>query len=268
MTIIDMDTRPPAMAFEAAYTGRMNVYRFFEGLARAGIDMVCGVPLLVDSDHMAPKELIRNLNDTAQELVQKYPFRYICAVAVHPGCAEFSCREIEEGRKNGTGLVGDLTSAWLQDAQMQCAIDDILQCAQANGMTMSVRSKNVQEVETLARRFPALSLLVHFCGNVLPADIIALVTNYPQVHISLSVPVMMWNYVLHTLATRCAVEQLVFGTGYPCVAPSAIRAAVEWELRDQTEEVKRTIFCSNALRLAGRSIVSETRRRLSHERDH
>lgn len=255
MFVIDMDARPPAEAREVKFVGRMTPETFFDGLAEAGIDAACGLPLLSEEKMDESGDAMLRWNDAAMELAVRFQGRYFPVVATHPKHAALSLKKIEEGRRAGAAVVGDVQYEWLEDESCREGLDAILGAATASEMTVCIRANRVQEVFALAERAPALHILAHLEGNVAPDDITRLLQACPHASVSLSVKAATWNRILSSQIGRWPVERLVFGTGYPFIHPACVVESVKWELRNQPERVQAAIFSENARKLVGRMTI-------------
>lgn len=257
MTIVDMDAHPPFKGNQISYTGIMTADGFFDRLSRVGIGVACGLPLLPDGWQGSAEEAVVWMSDASLKLGREYPSRYIPVVAVHPSCPALSCRQIERGKQAGVRLAGELSGEWLAD-DMRASLTTIMTCAADHEMAVSARLKSVEEAVQWAERYPLNQLLLCFVCNIMPVDVVKLLSTYPHLHMILSAPSMAWNYFLHEMIGRCPVEWLLFGTRFPHINVASRKASIEWELRDQPESVKDAVFGGNALRLAGGGLAGES----------
>ncbi len=248
-----MDAHPPFQGNEISYTGVMTADGFFDRLSSVGIGMACGLPLLPDGWQGSAEDAVAWMGEASLELGRKYPSRYIPVAAVHPACPELSCRQIEQGKRAGAGLAGELSGEWLAE-DMRAPLDAILACAAEHDMAVGARVKSVEEAVRLAERYPSNRLLLFFSCVIMPADVVKLLSAYPSVYLSLSAPSMTWNYFLHEMIGRCPAERLLFGSRFPHVGVASKKVSIEWELRDQPQSVKEAVIGGNALRLAGRGL--------------
>ena len=80
-----------------------------EDLAEAGISVFCGS--VIDSDHRGAYESfdrVREVNDAALELREKFGDIYVPGFHVHPAYLAESLAEVERMHREGVGLVGEL----------------------------------------------------------------------------------------------------------------------------------------------------------------
>ena len=80
-----------------------------EDLAEAGISVFCGS--VIDSDHRGAMESfdrVREVNDAALELREKFGDIYVPGFHVHPAFLKESLAEVERMHREGVRLVGEL----------------------------------------------------------------------------------------------------------------------------------------------------------------
>ena len=251
MHIIDTDAHPPFGTIEVGSIGTLTAALFFERLQKARIRMATGTLLLPPELSAASlsEDALRCVNAAALSLAHIYPDRYQPGIHVNPDFPECSCQEIVRYADRGVRILGEIQSDWLADAHYQKPLYDIFSCAEQYGMTVSVHPQTSDHLQMWAQKFPSLKFMYgsRECRSITPDQSAALLGEYPNLYLRLSQDIFLGNYYLYSYVNRFPIRQLLFGSGYPLCNPAARTAACLWELRDQTEEIKRKIFHENAV---------------------
>lgn len=251
MNIIDTDAHPPCGEAEVDHLGRLSPHRFFERLQRAGIDTAVGtlpLPSSLCTTASTAEDTLRTVNDAALSLAKIYPRNYLPGIHIHPAHPTLSCREIEIYSNAGVRMIGEIRAEWLDCPPDQSPLTDIFSCAEQYGMTVSVHSAAPERLGQWAKRFPGLNFMYgsRQCNISLAASA-DLLQKHTNLYLRLSQNIFLANYYLHTYVEKLPTSQLLFASGYPFCNPAARIAAVQWELRDQSEAKRQRIFRENAI---------------------
>lgn len=250
MYIIDMDAHPPFEKMNINYTGDTDNVLFFERLAAAGIDKACGTLIPPDGffGTYGASEAVRLLNQKSYELSKSEP-RYIPMLNVHPDCALFSAAQMKEYAALGVNAV-EIDAQWLDRDE----IIPILDCADELGMLVKLINENISHVTKLASKYPMLKIMAigFSCKYTMPEKVHEVLKNHPNVYVSMSADIWVYNYMSHEWCGKIGVSRFLFGTAYPYANPASKLAAVKWELRDQNETAQNNIFYENALKVLSR----------------
>ncbi|MBQ7982911.1 MAG: amidohydrolase family protein [Clostridia bacterium] len=250
MQIIDMDAHPPFGAVDTAHLGILTPTLFFERLQKAGIAMAAGTLLLPSELQSVPltEDTVCRVNDAALSIADTYPDQYIPGIHVSAAHPTVSCREIERYSRQRVCILGEIQSEWLADREYHDALLEIFSCAERYGMIVSMHPETPDHLRMWAGKFPSLKFMYgdRQCRTITPDQSVALLLEHPNLFLRLSQDIFLGNYYLHTYADRFPTGQILFGSGYPLCNPAARTAGCMWELRDQTEDIKRKIFHENA----------------------
>ena len=158
-----------------------------EDLAGAGISVFCGS--VIDSDHRGAMESfdrVREVNDAALKLREKFGDAYVPGFHVHPAFLTESLAEVERMHAEGVGLVGELVP-YLQGWQHAgCdygseALMEILARAGEYGMVVSYHTMPewAPQMEKMVSRNPGVTFVAahpgqkddrHLCGGAPRAE--------------------------------------------------------------------------------------------------
>ena len=252
MQIIDMDAHPPFGTMDIPYLGMTDAGLFFKRLRKAGIGTAAGTLLLPQETSAADlsEEQMRAVNAASWALAKAFPDSYIPGIDINPAHRACSCREIERYGAMGVRIIGEILPAWLDNADCHDSLAEILSCAGQFRMIVRIHTAKPEQLAFWAERFPRLHF-VYGSGEypgITPEQSCAVLREHPNLYVCLSQVIYLGNYYLHTFADRFPPRQIVFGSGYPLCNPAAHTAGCLWELRDQKETVRQSIFYENAKR--------------------
>jgi len=106
---------------------------------------------------------------------------------------------------------------------------------------------NFDTLEALLQRYPRLPLIVHHSRWGSGRNIISLLRNYPNLHVTMSQ--LQMNYGLEWLVEHGCENQLLFASHAPTMSAGAHRAYIDYADLDQP--IKQKIAGGNLLRLLG-----------------
>lgn len=246
---IDMDIRPPMGSMMTPRMGNMTEDIFFNRLSRSGAVCSCGIPYVELKDDKISEDDIVRINEFAFNIEKNNKGIYIPAVFVHPCFPDVSCNMMKVGKNKGLRVAGFLSQNNMQDPGFRKIAEKAIEC----DMTILLKADNSKAVSEMASLYPQLRLLVLFecVVGVTPQEISALLKKHENVYVCLSMVMLTWNYILHSLLETCRADRFVYGSGYPFVEPSCRAASICWELRDQPEAVRSAILYGNAAKLLG-----------------
>lgn len=218
-------------------------------LARAGIHRFAGsVIQRLDGTTFDP---IREMNDHALELRDRFGGAYYPGLSIHPNFVEESCRELDRIKANGLKLVGELVPymmAWDQYASP--AALEIFRYAEELDLVISCHPTYAEDMEKLAQACPHLTIVYAHPGNF--GDWTAQldrVKKYPNVYVDISGTGLFRYGMLRYAAGQVSTERMLFGTDYPICDPLMQVAGVLYE--NLPEADMERIFSGNAKRLLG-----------------
>ncbi len=222
---------------------------FFAEMKRFGVDRCCGsiIRRIPGNDF----ESVRWFNDQALALRERWP-EYTPGVHVHPNFPAESCAELERlHREHGVKWVGELVPYSMGYTDYTTpAMDEILETVQALGMVLNLHEGRSEPLDTIARRFPKLRIVIAHPGDgPVVEERIELLRKYKNVHLDISgTGLFRWGLLRH-ITDRCGIHKLLFGTDFPvCSIPMQIAGVLGEHLSDAEKEA---IFSGNFLRLTG-----------------
>ena len=214
--IIDFHTHP--YRHRGEFMGMYGEHFYLEpeqmpsDLAEAGISVFCGS--VIDSDHRGAMESfdrVREVNDAALQLREKFGSAYVPGFHVHPAFLKESLQEVERMHREGVKLVGELVP-YLQGWQHTFV-------AAHPGQ----KADYLLHVERM-KKFPNLNLDISGTG--------------------------LFRYgLLAALAQTVGSDRVLFGTDYPICNPRMYVQAVLGE--HISDEDKEKILFGNARRILG-----------------
>ena len=229
-----------------------------EDLASAGISVFCGS--VIDSDHRGTMESfdrVREVNDAALQLREKFGDAYVPGFHVHPAFLSESLAEVERMHSEGVGLVGELVP-YLQGWQHAgCdygseALMEILARAGEYGMVVSYHTMPewAPQMEKMVGRNPGVTFVAAHPGQ--KEDYLRHVermNKFPNLYLDISGTGLFRYGLLASCAKTVGSERILFGTDYPICNPRMYVQAVLGEHIPQ--EDKEKILWRNAKRILG-----------------
>ena len=227
-------------------------------LAEAGISVFCGS--VIDSDHRGAMESfdrVREVNDAALQLREKFGSAYVPGFHVHPAFLKESLEEVERMHREGVKLVGELVP-YLQGWQHAgCdygseALTEILARAGEYGMIVSYHTMPEwpEQTEVMVGSNPGVTFVAAHPGQ--KADYLLHVgrmKKYPNLNLDISGTGLFRYGLLAALVQTVGPDRVLFGTDYPICNPRMYVQAVLGE--HISDEDKEKILFGNAKRILG-----------------
>ena len=260
--VIDFHTHPYRKRGE--FMGMYGEYFYLppeqmpEDLASAGISVFCGS--VIDSDHRGEMESfdrVREVNDAALQLREKFGDAYVPGFHVHPAFLSESLAEVERMHSEGVRLVGELVP-YLQGWQHAgCdygseALMEILARAGEYGMVVSYHTMPEwpQQMEKMVSRNPGVTFVAAHPGQ--KEDYLRHVgrmRKFPNLLLDISGTGLFRYGLLASCTKTVGSERILFGTDYPICNPRMYVQAVLGE--HIPDEDKENILWRNAKRILG-----------------
>lgn len=221
-----------------------------ETLRRAGMDRACGA--LVARTPFNAFAPVRQLNDHALRLRDRFPDFYIPGVQVHPGYAEESCAELERLHREGVRWVGELVGyifGYGEEYASPRALA-VMRTAAALGMVVNLHCGSLEVVDALAQAVPELPIvLAHPGDGEAFLSRIALVARHPNLHLDISGTGIDRYGMIRRAMDAAGKHKILLGSDYPVNNPAVYLEGARFEpLRADEFEA----LCSgNFLRLIG-----------------
>lgn len=218
-----------------------------------GVTRICGSVISnTKPNRTMPEswEIIKNLNDTALRLRDRFNGFYIPGFHVHPAFVEESCQEIERMEAMGIRLIGELVPYWHGWSDYSCdGFDKIIDCATAHNMIISYHSMDYDQMDAMVEKHPdTVFVAAH------PGEYGDFVRHMERMKLSRNLYLDLSGYGIHRYGMlkhavdEYGAERFIFGSDYPTCAPAMYAGGVVFD--DQlTDEQKKLILSDNAKRL-------------------
>ena len=260
--IIDFHTHP--YRHRGEFMGMYGEHFYLEpeqmpaDLAEAGISVFCGS--VIDSDHRGAMESfdrVREVNDAALQLREKFGSAYVPGFHVHPAFLKESLEEVERMHREGVKLVGELVP-YLQGWQHAGCdygseeLTEILARAGEYGMIVSYHTMPEwpEQTEMMVGNCPGVTFVAAHPGQ--KADYLLHVgrmKKYPNLNLDISGTGLFRYGLLAALVQTVGPDRVLFGTDYPICNPRMYVQAVLGE--HISDEDKEKILFGNAKRILG-----------------
>lgn len=232
-------------------SGDMQVQ--IDTLRRAGISQACGSPI----KRISPDSFdeIRDLNDKALALRDRFPDFYIPGIQIHPHFPDESCQEIERccGSENVRWigeLVGYMMGYGCEYATESALV--IMRLAREYDAVVNFHCHDLDVIDQLCKAVPDLKLVLAHPGSGKEQFLsrLAKVTEFPNLHLDISGSGIDRYGILRKAVDIAGKEKLLFGTDYTINNPFVYTQGVLFE--SLSEAVNRAIFRGNFLRLTSK----------------
>ena len=219
-------------------------------LRRAGIAMACGAPVR----RMNPSSFdeVRDLNDQALALRDRFPDFYIPGIHIHPHFPEESCAEIARCcGGEGVRWIGELVGYFMGFAEEYATPDalEIFREAGRHGAVVNFHCADLDTIERLCQAVPEVNFVLAHPGSG-PEEIlgrIARTARFSNLHLDISGSGIDRLGVLRKAIDIAGREKILFGTDFPVNNPAVyVQGALFEQL--QAEEYA-AVFNGNFRRL-------------------
>lgn len=238
-------------------TVKMSVGQITDDLAKAGISRFCGAvvqfPDKFDPD-MSLWDMVHFCNTKAIELSEAWGNVYIPGFNIHPEFPRQSCDEIESMAQKGIKLMGELVPYFFKwkNEYGPGALDDILECAAANGMIVNFHTtESHDEMNAMVKRHPNVIFVAAHPGEPWEfehqLERMEMSENY---YVDLSGYGLFRHGMLAAGIKRFGAERFIFGSDYPTCNPYMYVGGVLLDPMLSRSD-KELIFSGNAKRLLG-----------------
>ena len=247
--IIDAHAHP-LLFFDTPKTGPADRDDFAAELAKRGIGMFCGTPI-IRNDGTDP-EIVEKLNFEALEWRKSFGEHYYPGVSIHPNWPESSVAALEVFHAQGFRWVGELV--WYSSGYSSYAtpeMEKILEVARDLGMILNIHPSKVEDMDKLASDFPTLTIVIAHPGGVADSCRAAydLAEKHPNICFDLSGSGLIRWHMLRWGIDRLGVERFLFGTDYPVNNPGMCVYGALCE--PLTKQEFKAVFRDNFLRMVG-----------------
>ena len=220
-----------------------------------GISRFCGAPIdrvnISKQNEEFSFSIIKETNDKALELYEKYSDRYIPGFHVNPCFVEESLQEIDRMARRGVKLVGELVPylhAWREYNHE--GIYPLLDEIEKRGMILNFHNMAQETIEDMVKSHPNVTFVAAHPGERSEVDRnVALMKKYDNVYLDLSgTGIFRWP-MLRYLVDSVGDERILFGSDYPTCSPGIYIGGVLGERI--SDDAKEKIFSLNAKRILG-----------------
>lgn len=261
MDIIDFHTHPYQTQEENSCMYRegfsLGTEEAKEDLVRAGIGKICGS--VIRPRRKFDKSLgfsqIKELNDSALQLKERFGSFYIPGFHIHPAFVKESLETIEFMHQNGFRLIGELVPymhGW-QEYEMGYGsreLEEILKLAGEYHMVVSYHTMldQQEQMEAMIAGNPKVTFVAAHPGER-EGYLFHLerMKKYDNAYLDLSGTGMFRYGMLRYGIRQTGAGRLLFGTDYPITNPGMYVEAVRFELI--REEERELIFHGNTERI-------------------
>ena len=220
-----------------------------------GISRFCGAPIdrvnISRQNSLFPFSIIKETNDKALELSEKYKDRYIPGFHISPCFLEESLAEIERMADRGVKLVGELVPylhAWREYNHE--GIYPLLDEIEKRGMILNFHNMAQETIEDMVKSHPNIIFVAAHPGERGEVDRnVSLMKKYDNLYLDLSgTGIFRWP-MLRYLVDSVGEDRILFGSDYPTCSPGVYIGGVLGE--HISDAAKEKIFSLNAKRLLG-----------------
>lgn len=191
------------------------------------------------------------------DLVQKYPKRFIGFPIVSPKDGEQSLAQVEEAHKKGYKGLRLFPQHHQYRLDDDPTLEGILGLAQGFGMLVQIPCRimlhwglpqlDVREIDSVAARFSKLNIMTGGLNYSELRDVIGVMRRRDNVTFETSCLQMVNG--IETVVEQVGAERIFFGTGLPLQYPSPGIAKIA--NAQVSDDVKEKIFGLNAVKLLG-----------------
>ncbi len=251
MRIIDFHIHPffsreEYLSFYPEVFEKPDLNMLLNDLNDAGIDLFCGS---VISQKTNDYSKIRTDNDKALEIWKILGGRYIPGIHVHPDFVEESVLEIKRTASLGVKLIGELVPyhhGWSDYSSD--SFGEILNAAEQYGMTVSLHTMKLCEMQKMAERHKSINFVFAHPGEPERlSEHISVMKKCENVYLDLSGGGLHRFGILKKLCAEVGAERIIFGTDYPLMNPKMYVNAVLGE--HISDKDKEQILYKNSERL-------------------
>lgn len=249
--IIDFHTHPfleqDAYLCHYKETLAMTPDMVLEDLEDAGIDIFCGSVICRGMDQGFDR--IRQCNEEAIKLRERYGERYVPGIHVHPDFVEESLAELDRAARKGVKLVGELVPYMCGWSDYSCpGFSVILDEAGKRGMVVSVHTIDLDQMEKMASEHRNVNFVFAHPGEKSTVlRHVEIMKKLDNVYLDLSGTGLFRYGLLRFLIDQVGAERIVFGTDYPiCNLQMYVGAVLGERISDREREL---VFSGNARRL-------------------
>lgn len=253
MQIIDFHTHPGYNTTKD-FGYDMTDVLFITELMRAGITTACGSALDLDILHPGCdyRSVIPRLNAASWKYHEAFPDFFVPGIHIHPDYVDMSIHELQTYAQKGVRLVGELVPYLMGcDTLLSKGYMDLFAaCSQLN-MIVSLHTTTLAECITLAKEFPALSIVLAHPGYGQEyMDRLAAVKKYDNLYLDISGTGIAAYGMLRYGIDTVGKDKILFGTDFPGYNPEMYVRSVLYEKLSSSEQ--EAILCGNACRLLQR----------------
>lgn len=249
--IIDFHTHPFLLPNE--YLAPFKVAHPFESadiiadMDRAGVSRFCGSVIAGRSPELS---LLKQSNESAIKLAEKFDGRYIPGVHVHPAYIDESVAELEAAFANGVRLIGELVPYFYSWSYTDKGLYEILSSIKRSDIVVSLHTMDHGQMEELAATFPNLSFVfAHPGDNSGVEKHVAIMKRRDNVYVDVSGSGLVRYGMVRCLCDAVGAERILFGSDYPiCNLHMYVAGIMGERLSDAEREL---IFAGNTKRLLG-----------------
>ncbi|MCM8817413.1 MAG: amidohydrolase [Candidatus Omnitrophica bacterium] len=227
-----------------------GVKKQFDDLKRAGITKACGS--LVVRNPASFKE-IKQLNDAALSIRDRYPGFYIPGIQIHPNFPDESCREIERCCiGHGVRWIGELVGYLMgfTDDYASKNMFQILKIVPKFKAVVNFHCADLNVVERVCKRFPEINfVLAHPWEGEVFLSRIKTVAKFDNLYLDCSGTGIDRYGMLRKAVEIAGRKKLLFGSDYPINNPAVyVHGALFEKL---SERFYRDFFSGNFKKLLG-----------------
>ncbi len=228
-----------------------------DDLRRAGIRRACGAP--IRKQDVASFADIRELNDSALALRDRFTDFYIPGIHVHSHFPDESCAEIERCAALGVRWIGELVGYMMgfgEEFDTPSALT-VMRTAAARNMVVNIHCGDVEVVARLCRAVPDLRVVLAHPGaggnDILPR--VAAVAAHRHLYLDISGSGIDRYGMIRTAIDKAGKAKVLFGTDYPINNPAVYVNGAGFEPLNAAE--RDALFNGNFRRLCDQEAANE-----------
>ncbi len=218
-------------------------------LMSIGISRICGSVIYI-TPKIKTFDDVKELNNEALFLREKYGNFYIPGFHVHPSFVKESCEEIERMHSLGVNLIGELVPYLQGWGDYSCAgLSEILELAEYYSMVVSFHSMGEDNMDKMVKEHPGVTFVAAHPGEMDSFEHhmnrMKMSDNY---YLDVSGTGLFRHGMLRHGIELFGAERFILGSDYPICNPAMFIGGVrdEFLLSDKQKEL---ILSGNAKRI-------------------
>lgn len=217
-----------------------------------GVVHICGsvISKPMKNGYVNEWEKLRDWNDQALQLQEKYGEFYVPGFHVHPNYVDESLQEIDRMETKGLRLIGELVP-YLSgyDKYVSDGMLEIVKYATSKNMIVSIHPTEAEDIDAFIEHFPETKIIVAHPGEYRQVlQHIERMKRYQDYYLDLSGTGIFRHGMVKRVVDEVGASRILYGSDYPVCNAGAFFGGIFFD-KLLTEDEKQAIFYENAKRL-------------------